>query len=99
MSPFPSPSVPKITYADVLTKQLIENWGDNKGFNAVEQIMLNMEDRFSVSCVHIAEVRDEGAFLMLRVTTDHWNEPREGRKRGDGKGDITDIGNVGEENE
>jgi hypothetical protein len=39
--------------------------------------MLNMEDRFSVSCVHIAEVRDEGAFLMLRVTTDHWNEPRE----------------------
>jgi hypothetical protein len=77
MSPFPSPSVPKITYADVLTKQLIENWGDNKGFNAVEQIMLNMEDRFSVSCVHIAEVRDEGAFLMLRVTTDHWNEPRE----------------------
>ncbi|MGA2066674.1 MAG: hypothetical protein ABSG86_16985 [Thermoguttaceae bacterium] len=50
----------KITYADVLTRQLIENWGDNKGFNAVEQIMLNMEDRFSVSCVHIAEVRDEG---------------------------------------
>jgi hypothetical protein len=66
-----------VTYADVLTKQMIEDWGDNKGFHAAEQIALHMEDRFSVTRVHVVDVRDEGAFLMVRMTTDRWGEPRE----------------------
>lgn len=67
----------KITYADGLTKQMTENWADNKGFDAAEQIALHLEDRFSVNHVHVVEARDEGAFLMLRLTTDHWSKPRE----------------------
>jgi hypothetical protein len=67
----------KITYADILMKHLIDNWGDKKGFKAAEQIALSMEDRFSVSWVHVVESKDEGAFLMLRMTTDSWSEPRE----------------------
>jgi hypothetical protein len=67
----------KITYADFLMKQLIESWGDNKGFDAAEQILLKIEDRFSVNHVHVVEARNENTFLMLRVTTDQWNAPRE----------------------
>ncbi len=66
-----------IAYADVLTKRMIEHWGDKKGFDAAERIKLHMEDRFSVSRVHIVEARDEGAFLALCMTTDRWSEPRE----------------------
>ncbi len=66
-----------ISYLDVPTKQVIDNWGDKNGFDAAERIKQRMEDRFSVSWVHIVEARDEGAFLALRMTTDRWSEPRE----------------------
>ncbi len=66
-----------VTYADVLIKQKIEDWGDNKGFHAADQIGLHMEDRFSVSRIHVVEANDQGTFLTLRMTTDRWSEPRE----------------------
>ncbi len=77
--PFTGPDMTsaQITYGDVLIKQLIENWGDNRGFSAAEKIGLNIEDRFSVTQIHVVEAKDEGAFLMLRMTTDRWSEPRE----------------------
>ncbi len=73
-----------ITFADVLIKQMIEDWGDNKAFDAAEQILLHMQERFSVSAVHVVEARDEGAFLILRLTTVCWSEPREFALLGNG---------------
>jgi hypothetical protein len=66
-----------ITYADILMKEMIKNWGDNRGLDVADQIGSNMEDRFSVSEIHVVEARDQGAFLTLRVTTDRWSKPRE----------------------
>jgi hypothetical protein len=66
-----------ITYSDVPTKQLIENWGENNGFDAAECIALNLEHRFSVNQIHIVEARDETGFIVLRVACDTWSEPRE----------------------
>ncbi len=70
-----SPS--KIFYANVLFKQLVENWCDDKGFDAQETIAMHMEERFEVKIIHILEVENEGEWLILRMTTDLWQEPRE----------------------
>ncbi len=70
-------SPPTISYADVLSKQLVENWGDDKGFDAQETIAAHMQERFEVKTIHILEVKDEREQLMLQITTELWEKPRE----------------------
>ncbi|MGO8691354.1 MAG: hypothetical protein ACLQLG_17160 [Thermoguttaceae bacterium] len=67
----------KITYADALIKQLLDDWGDDKEFDAAEQIALHMEERFSVTAVDVVKAANKGTFLIFWVSTDRWKEPRE----------------------
>lgn len=66
-----------MTYENVIAKQLIECWGGGKGFDAADQIRLHLEVRFDAGEIHIISAADHGSFLMLRVATDKWVEPRE----------------------
>ena len=66
-----------VRFADVLVKQLVQDWGDEKGFDADERISLHMEERFGVESIHVAAARDEEDHLLLEIATDQWAEPRE----------------------
>jgi hypothetical protein len=66
-----------MTYGDVVTKQTVEDWADGRGFDADDQIRLHLEERFSVSTIHVASAMDRGDFLLLMLSTDQWKEPRE----------------------
>jgi len=66
-----------ITYADVATKQALESWADGKGFIAEDQLVLHLEERFGVSAIHVTTTIDQGDFLVLQLTTNCWEDPRE----------------------
>jgi hypothetical protein len=66
-----------MTYADVVTKQAVENWADMKGFVAEDQLRLHLEERFGAHSIHVTSANDQGDFLVLELTTDQWEEPRE----------------------
>ncbi len=66
-----------LTYEDVVTKQLVEDWADDKGFAASDQICLHLEERFEVTAIHVVAAVDQGDFLVLQLTTERWSEPRE----------------------
>jgi hypothetical protein len=66
-----------ISYADVLSKQVVENWGDDKGFDAEETIATHMAERFQASAIHIVQVKDEGDNLIVCITTELWEVPKE----------------------
>ncbi|MBS0210440.1 MAG: hypothetical protein JSS27_15970 [Planctomycetes bacterium] len=66
-----------ITYADVITKQAVQDWAGGKGFDAEDQICLHLKERFSVRSIQLIAAIDQGDFLLLQLTTDCWEEPRE----------------------
>lgn len=66
-----------IAFQDVVTKQMVENWADDKGFIASEEICLHLEERFEVQRVVVHQAEDKGDFLSLMISTDQWSEPRE----------------------
>lgn len=66
-----------ITYADVVTKQAVENWADERGLVAEDQLTMHLEERFGAHQVHVMSVDDQGDFLVLHLTTEQWTEPRE----------------------
>jgi hypothetical protein len=68
---------PSISYADVLSKQLVENWGDNKGFDAEETILMHLEERFEVEQFEIVRAKDEGDQLILEISAEQWEKPKE----------------------
>jgi hypothetical protein len=70
-------ALPVISYRDVVTKQLVENWADDKGIVAEEEICTHLQERFGVQVVNLIHAKDEGEFLLLILTTDCWQEPRE----------------------
>jgi hypothetical protein len=70
-------SLPTVSYTDVITKQLAENWGDEKGFDAAEQICMHLQERFGIKSIRLIQAKDNGEFLLLTLTTDCWQEARE----------------------
>jgi len=70
-------SRPTVTFANVLTKQLLQDWGDVSHIDAEEAIVLHFEERFDVKNIHVESARDDGEHLLLNVATDLWSVPRE----------------------
>ena len=68
---------PIFNYADLSTEQLVEDWAGEKGFNAANQICLHLEERFHVNTIELVAALNQGEFLILRIATDQWKEPRE----------------------
>ena len=66
-----------ITYGDPMIQQLLEDWANDKGFVAADQIAMHLEERFQVAAIHVAAAVSQGDFLILQLTTDRWQEPRE----------------------
>jgi hypothetical protein len=66
-----------LTYENVVTKQLVEDWADDKGFVASNLICLHLEERFGVTTIHVVAAVDQVDFLLLQLTTERWPEPRE----------------------
>ena len=66
-----------VEFDDVLTKQLVEEWADLRGFIAVDEVSLHLEDRFGVESVVIHNADNKGDFLLLQISTDQWRDPRE----------------------
>lgn len=67
----------RVTYADIVTKQAVENWADARGLVAEDQLTRHLEERFGAHQVHVTSVDDHGDFLLLHLTTDQWTDPRE----------------------
>jgi len=68
---------PTITYADILTKQMVEDWADEKGFDAADEIALHLEERFSLNEVHVLSALERDGFLLLQLSSDGWTDRRE----------------------
>jgi hypothetical protein len=66
-----------ISYRDPAIKQLVDDWGYDKGLVATDQIALHLEERFHVAAIDVVAAVDQGDFLILQITTDRWQEPRE----------------------
>ncbi len=66
-----------IEFEDVLTKQLVDDWAHDRGFVAVEEICLHLEERFEVERIVIHNADDQGDFLLLKISTDQWADQRE----------------------
>jgi hypothetical protein len=66
-----------ITFGDPTIQQLVEDWANDKGFVATDQLVMHLEERFQVAAVHVVAAISQGGFLILRLTTDRWQEPRE----------------------
>ena len=67
----------KIKYADVIAKQLIENWADEFGFCAESQIAMHLEELFDVTCASIVSATESEECLLLQITTDRWEGAKE----------------------
>jgi hypothetical protein len=68
---------PAITYADVLTKQLVQDWGDVHHLDAEQSIALHFEQRFGVQAIKVESADDTGEVLILKVVSNLWSAPRE----------------------
>lgn len=66
-----------IEFEDVLTKQLVDDWADARGFIAADEISLHLEERFGVERIVIHNADDQGDFLLLKISTDQWTDQRE----------------------
>ena len=67
-----------ITYADVLTKQLVQDWGGAHNQDAEESILIHFEQRqFGVREIRVESARVEGELLFFLITSDLWVVPRE----------------------
>jgi hypothetical protein len=66
-----------ITYGNPTIQQLVEDWANDKGFVVADQLVMHLEERFQVAAVHVVAAITQGDFLILRLTTDRWPEPRE----------------------
>lgn len=67
-----------ITYSDVLTKQLVQDWGDAHNQDAEESITMHFEQRrFALKEVRVETARIEGELLFLQIGSDLWSAPRE----------------------
>lgn len=66
-----------VKFENVLTKQLVEDWADARGFSAVDEVSLHLEERFGVETIVIHKADDKGDFLLLQMSTDQWRDPQE----------------------
>jgi hypothetical protein len=66
-----------ISYRDPAIRQLVDDWGYDKGLVATDQIALHLQERFRVAAIDVVAAVDQGDFLILQITTDRWQEPRE----------------------
>ncbi|MGV3606108.1 MAG: hypothetical protein ACO1RA_06845 [Planctomycetaceae bacterium] len=66
-----------ITYADIMIKQVVEDWSDARGGSAECQLQLHLEERFGVKDVSVVSAEEKEMVLILKLSTDKWREPRE----------------------
>lgn len=69
--------VDRITFEEFETKQAVENWAMAWGLVAEVQLGLHFEERFSAKHVHVLSAEDKGEILVLQLTTDKWQEPKD----------------------
>lgn len=66
-----------VAYADVVTKQVVENWADERGLVAEDQRAVHLKERFRRHRIHVTSANEQGDVLVVHLTTDPWAEPRE----------------------
>lgn len=67
----------EVEFADVITKQTVENWGDDKGLDAVGKIHAHFRERFGLGRFCILSAKDNTDHLELEVKSDQWDRARE----------------------
>ena len=66
-----------LSYADILTKEVVHNWGEETGLFAEEAIAIHLEEAFRVRRISVKAARVEQGVLVLHIATDKWSVPRE----------------------
>jgi hypothetical protein len=66
-----------IKYSNILIKQQIETWGEGLEFDAEEQILMLLEDKYGPADVTVIDARPECDCLMLAIATALWKDPKE----------------------
>ena len=67
-----------IMFADVITKQLVQEWGIANNQDAEELIAIHFQqERFGVNEICVGPARVNGTNLLFQVVTDQWSGPRE----------------------
>jgi hypothetical protein len=54
-----------VTYANIVTKQAVENWADQRGLVAEDQLTLHLEERFGA--------RTESTWRVLATRGASWS--------------------------
>lgn len=67
----------KVEFENGLTKQLVEDWADARGFVAEDRISLHLEERFGIERIVIHSADNQGDFLLLKVSSEQWTDQRE----------------------
>ena len=67
----------RIRCSDVIVKQRIESWAESLGFDAEEQILMLLEDKFGAKEVAVLDARPVDDFILLKVEADVWAGARE----------------------
>jgi hypothetical protein len=71
-------------YADIRTKQIVDDWANDNGFIAEGQLRLHLAERFDAGSFYVVTVEDHGEFLTLQLTADCWEVQREFALMADG---------------
>jgi hypothetical protein len=66
-----------VSYPDMITKETVEQWANERGLVAEHQIALHMKERFGARHIVVNSADTQDGFLILHLTTDQWTEPRE----------------------
>jgi len=69
----------KIGFADALTKQTMENWPSNQGWDACEKIQEHMDQLFFNRAITIVKaiVNGDSGTIKMMIESDGWERPRE----------------------
>lgn len=68
---------PMLRFADIIVKQRVEEWADGLDFDPTEQLRLVLGDKFGTMRFLVHDAQPEGDFIILKISTDRWLEPRE----------------------
>jgi len=66
-----------LSFESVITKQELENWSDDKPFDAVERLGAHLIDLFGQGRYTIVSLVDHGEHLILGVVSEKWSGTKE----------------------
>lgn len=66
-----------VCFASDSLRERLRSWGDGLGFDPIEQLAVLLNERFGINMLIVHDVKDEGDFVVVAVSSDTWQTPQE----------------------